>query len=222
MSLSTHLVRAGTLFVSLVLAATGASAAPTEVTITPPTGARFLSGQRFDLRVEGKGAGPFSATLALDGVPLTFTSGAQNTSTTDGITSAGYGGFNLRGFSLTSPGSHVLSVSFTDATGTQTTSSTIQIVRVGGGLGERGDVKNVVIMLGDGMGVAHRTAARLVKYGVTAGQPNGFLAMDEFPGTGLVTTHSLDSIVTDSAPGMACYSTGNHAKNGQEGVYPPA
>src|SRR4030095_1760835 len=63
-------------------------------------------------------------------------------------------------------------------------------------------------------------AARLVKYGVTAGRPNGFLAMDQFPGTGLITTHSLNSIVTDSAPGMACYTTGNHSKNGQEGVYP--
>jgi len=70
------------------------------------------------------------------------------------------------------------------------------------------------------MGVAHRTAARLVKYGVTAGRPDGFLAMDQFPGTGLVTTHSLNSIVTDSAPGMSCYTTGNHSKNGQEGVYP--
>jgi alkaline phosphatase len=75
-------------------------------------------------------------------------------------------------------------------------------------------------MLGDGMGVAHRTAARLVKYGVTGGQPDGWLNMDRFPGTGLVSTHSLNSIVTDSAPGMACYATGNHSNNGQEGVYP--
>jgi alkaline phosphatase len=59
-----------------------------------------------------------------------------------------------------------------------------------------------------------------VRYGATAGQPNGYLVIDRLPGTGLVTTHSLNSIVTDSAPGMACYSTGNHANNGQEGVYP--
>ena len=32
--------------------------------------------------------------------------------------------------------------------------------------------------------------------------------MDQFPGTGLITTHSLNSIVTDSAPGMACYVHG--------------
>jgi len=78
----------------------------------------------------------------------------------------------------------------------------------------------VIIMLGDGMGAAHRTAARLVRFGATNGDPNGYLAMDGFPGTGLVSTHSLNSIVTDSAPGMACYTTGNHAQNGQEGVYP--
>ena len=54
------------------------------------------------------------------------------------------------------------------------------------------------------MGVAHRTAARLVKYGVTAGQPNGCLEMDGSR-AGLVSTHSLNSIITDSAPGMACY-----------------
>src|SRR5262249_30134225 len=63
-------------------------------------------------------------------------------------------------------------------------------------------------------------AARIVEFGVTAGNPNGFLAMEQFPGTGLVTTHSLNSIVTDSAPGMGCYTTGNHSNNNQEGVYP--
>jgi len=81
-------------------------------------------------------------------------------------------------------------------------------------------VKNVIILLGDGMGVAHRTAGRIVKYGVSGGDPNGHLEMDALPGTGLVSTHSLNSVITDSAPGMACYSTGSHANNNQEGVYP--
>jgi len=35
--------------------------------LVPPDGARFLEHQRFDLRVEGKGTGPFWATLAVDG-----------------------------------------------------------------------------------------------------------------------------------------------------------
>lgn len=208
-------LRGGTLLACLSLAASPTTAAPT-IRLTPPDGARFLEGQQFDLRVEGRGTGPFFATLALDGTPLAFTSGVQNTTTTDGISSPGFGGFNLRGFSLTQRGHHTLTATFTDATGTAAAQSDIEIIEVGYG----GEIRNVIIMLGDGMGVAHRTAARLVKYGVTRGQPNGLLAMDTFPGTGLLTTHSLNSIITDSAPGMACYVTGSHAQNGQEGVYP--
>jgi alkaline phosphatase len=214
-SLLRHWIPAGILVASLSGLAAPVSAAPT-VRVTPPSGARFLEGQRFDLRVEGQGVGPFSATLTLDGFPIPFTSGVQNSLTTDGITSPGFGGFNRRGVWLPFRGHHTLKATFTDSTGTASATSDIEILDLGG----RGEIRNVIIMLGDGMGVAHRTAARLVKYGVTAGQPNGYLAMDRFPGTGLVNTHSLNSIITDSAPGMACYVTGNHAQNGQEGVYP--
>ena len=196
-------------------------AAPGNVSLVPPEGARFLVHQRFDIRVEGKGTGPYSAKLWIDGKPAPFTSGVQGTTTTDGISSPGWAGFNLRGSSLSHEGWHTLKAELTDATGTTTTTSRIQVIDPSkGGKGDRRLTKNIVILLGDGMGVAHRTAARLVRYGVTAGDPNGRLAMDQFPGTGLVSTHSLNSIITDSAPGMACYSTGNHANNGQEGVYP--
>src|SRR6185503_13581845 len=102
---------------SLVLMAALASAAPT-IRITPPSGARFPEGQKFDLRVEGQGVGPFSASLTVDGVPLSFSSGAQNTLATDGITLPGFGGFNRRGFSLRAAGPHTIEATFTDATGT--------------------------------------------------------------------------------------------------------
>jgi len=194
-----------------------AHAAPTNVSITPPDHTRLLAGQRFDLRVEGQGVGPFSATLAIDGVPVAFSSGVQNTTTTDGISSPGYGGFNRRGYATLACGTHTITASFTDATGTVQVSSQLEILRV---QGDREPVRNVIILLGDGMGVAHRTAARLVRYGVTGGDPDGYLAMDSFPATGLVSTASLNSIITDSAPGMAGYSTGTHSKNGQEGVFP--
>jgi alkaline phosphatase len=204
--------------VGLVLARAGtAQAAPTSVAIVPPNGARLLSGQRFDLRVEGKGTGPFSATLAIDGHAESFSSGAQNTLTTDDISSTGFGGFNLRGYSNLRPGVHTITASFSDSTGTVDVSSHFEITSASG---SRDPLRNVIIFLGDGMGAAHRTAARLVRYGVTAGDPNGFLKMDGFPATGMVTTHSLNSIITDSAPGMAGYSTGTHAQNGQEGVFP--
>jgi alkaline phosphatase len=200
---------------ALCLIAPFAAAKPT-IQITPPSGARFVSGQRFDLRVEGKGSGPFSATLKIDGLAVPFSSGVQNSLETDGISSPGYGGFNRRGYINIEPGTHKITATFKDATGTSSATSLFEVVDIGG----TGQVKNVIIMLGDGMGIAHRTAARLVRYGSTAGQPNGFLSMDKFPGTGFVTTASLNSIVTDSAPGMAGYVSGAHTQNGQEGVYP--
>ena len=64
---------------------------------------------------------------------------------------------------------------------------------------------------GDGKGQAK---------GAQQGKANGPLVMDTFPYTGIVMTHSLNSIVTDSAPGAACYSTGNKNNNNQEGVFP--
>jgi len=215
-------VNRATLVLASLLAPLGAAALPANVTITPPEGARFLVAQRVDLRVEGKGTAPYSATLKVDGVPVAFTSGAQGTAATDGITSSGWGGFNARGFSFAAAGVHELVATFTDSSGTVTVISRVTTIDPFADRGRAAGkpLKNVILMLGDGMGVAHRTAARLVRYGVTAGQPNGWLAMDTFPGTGLVTTHSLNSIITDSAPGMACYATGSHAYNGQEGVYP--
>ncbi len=209
-------------FVILTLAVVAgpALAAPSSVTVAPADGARVLVAQRFDLRVEGKGSGPFSATLAVDGVLMPFTSGAQNTLETDGITQAGFGGFNVRGFSSAMPGRHEIVATLTDASGTTTVRSHFDVIDPFAGRGGGKPLKNVILMLGDGMGVAHRTAARLVRYGVTGGQPDGWLAMDRLPGTGLVSTHSLNSIITDSAPGMACYASGSHASNNQEGVYP--
>ena len=215
-----------------------ALADPTSVAIFPPQGARFLPGQRFDIRVEGKGTAPYSASLSINGRPLHFTSGTADPVATDGISPAGWGGFNRRGYWLGKPGLYRLSASFKDGSGKAVTAeTTITVESLGNddGWGDDDDhddgrrgreqgrdrgIKNVIIFLGDGMGAAHRTAARIVSKGVTAGVPNGTLAMDTMPAVGLVHTHSLNSIVTDSAPGMGCYTTGNHSRNNQEGVWP--
>jgi len=141
-----------------------------------PAQARFLAGQRFDLRVEGQGTGAFSSSLKVDGAPVQFTSGAQGTTTTDGISSPGYGGFNTRAYSSKVQGVHTLEATFSDESGSVTVSSTFEIVDVGAG---RSPIRNLIVLLGDGMGVSHRTAARLVRYGSTAGDPNGYLAMDQ-------------------------------------------
>lgn len=80
--------------------------------------------------------------------------------------------------------------------------------------------KNVILLIGDGMGAAHRTAARVLSKGYTQGKANGTLAMDRLPFNGLLMTSSMDSLITDSAPGAHNYSTGNKTNNGMEGVFP--
>lgn len=80
--------------------------------------------------------------------------------------------------------------------------------------------KNVILLIGDGMGVALRTAARVLSKGYTQGKANGVMAMDRLPFNGLVMTSSMDSLITDSAPGAHSYATGNKTNNGMEGVFP--
>jgi alkaline phosphatase len=80
--------------------------------------------------------------------------------------------------------------------------------------------RNVIVLLGDGMGAAHRTAARLVSRGFRNGRAAGRLAMDTLDVTGMVMTGALNAVITDSSPGMASYATGQKASNNQEGVFP--
>ena len=81
-------------------------------------------------------------------------------------------------------------------------------------------VKNVILLLGDGMGIAVRTAARVLSRGYRQGKPDGRLSMDTMESTGLVMTSALNAFVTDSAPGMSSYVTGHKAANNMAGVYP--
>jgi len=71
------------------------------------------------------------------------------------------------------------------------------------------DVKNIILMIGDGMGLGQVNLARLE----AAGQ-DGLLHMETFPVTGLMRTHSANALVTDSAASgtaMACgIKTNNH------------
>jgi alkaline phosphatase len=71
-----------------------------------------------------------------------------------------------------------------------------------------GEAKNIIFFLGDGMGPAVVTGARLYKGGVTAQ-----LTMETFEHTARVKTYSNDAQVTDSAPSMAAYMTGVKMNN---------
>jgi alkaline phosphatase len=76
------------------------------------------------------------------------------------------------------------------------------------GQANTGTPTNVIFFLGDGMGMATMTAARIYAVG-----EDGELTMDTLPETAFVKTYSNDAQVTDSAPSMSAYMTGVKMNN---------
>lgn len=68
--------------------------------------------------------------------------------------------------------------------------------------------RNLILMIGDGMGVAQRTAARLITVG-----SEGRTEIDRLPGLCLVTTWSADAMTTDSAASATAYACGVKTNN---------
>jgi alkaline phosphatase len=78
--------------------------------------------------------------------------------------------------------------------------------------GKQPEVHSIVLMIGDGMGVAHITSLML---------DNGYdnpINMDRATGGGLVQTYSLNNRVTDSAASATAYATGHKTKNSRLSV----
>jgi alkaline phosphatase len=217
------------------------SAAPAVTRLTPPSTlfsnndpnppiiARFLPGQRFDLQATIKpdpGATITQAQFYVDGRPV---SGPMAFYAATAPAAAGSIIATRRAYSHFRSGIHQFSIRAVQ-NGSQVVEATgnFEIVGLdfgndfGWGRGDNGGrrARNIIILIGDGMGIAHRTAARLMLNGIRLGKANAPLAMDTFPNTSLIMTHSLNSIVTDSSPGAAIYSTGNKSNNNQQGVFP--
>ena len=73
--------------------------------------------------------------------------------------------------------------------------------------------KNIILLIGDGMGINQVTAYRIAK-----GGPNYISAFDKFPFSGLIKTHAVDTLITDSAASATAYSSGIKTVNGYLGV----
>lgn len=82
---------------------------------------------------------------------------------------------------------------------------------------EAPQAKNVILLIGDGMGLAQRQAARLV-----GGESREALVMDTLPYAGLVSTGCADpeAAVTDSAAAATALATGVKTINGAVSVDP--
>lgn len=70
--------------------------------------------------------------------------------------------------------------------------------------------KNIILMIGDGMGIAQIYA------GMTAN--HGILNLEKFTSVGFIKTHSADDFITDSGAGGTAIATGKKTYNGAIGV----
>jgi len=211
--------------------------AATRIRIMPPDGGVLAVGQRVDVRVEATSDGaepPRGLTVLINGKDVTGRNilaagaggerGAGGTGTDGTVRLAHRAGvappnttnFLMRDFSVAVPGPLVIEARTADGA----RASVRLTVERWQARGPAASARNIILLLGDGMGIAHRTAARLVSRGLHNGKANGRLAMDTLDVTGIVMTPSLNSAITDSSPGMAAYSTGQKGSNNQEGVFP--
>ena len=76
-------------------------------------------------------------------------------------------------------------------------------------------VKNIIIFIGDGMGMAQIAASSYKLFGTS-----DRLTMEKFPVTGFVQTHAADKLITDSASGATAFATGYKTNVGMVGVTP--
>ena len=77
------------------------------------------------------------------------------------------------------------------------------------------NVNSVIFLIGDGMGIAQITAARINFYGA-----DGRLNMEKMPVTGFMNTHAVNKLVTDSAASATAMATGYKTYNGRISMTP--
>jgi alkaline phosphatase len=221
-------------------AAVSAAGAATRIRIMPPDGGIVAVGQQFDIRVEAEAGSPAAdpprgLVVRVNGRDIT----ARNLLDPglDGERGAGGTGaarpelppgdraapafrhttnFLLRRYVVSAAGAVVIEARTADGAIAR---SQLTAADWSGGR-SRARARNIIVLLGDGMGIAHRTAARIVSRGLHNGKAAGRLAMDSLDVTGMVMTAALNAAITDSSPGMAAYSTGQKHNNNQEGVFP--
>ena len=78
-----------------------------------------------------------------------------------------------------------------------------------------GRVRNVILLIGDGMGLSEVTLARLVAGGAT-----GKLYMERFPVTGIVLNDAANALVTESAAAATALAGGMKTQKGMLGLAP--
>jgi alkaline phosphatase len=179
-------------------------------TVYPIDRAEILSGARFDFKVEFPGlVDPAAIKVTLNGEDHAQAFGKPATfiEREDGKEQSA---LILRDVVLSQPGTYQVLV--TDGRTRRELTWNVY------GTNAR-KAKNVILLIGDGMSLAHRVAARLLAKGISEGKARGKLAMDDMPHMSLVATAGSDSIITDSANSASAYATGHKSAVNAMGVY---
>lgn len=200
---------------AVLAATTMLSGAARAATVYPLDRATILAGSPFDFKVEFSGVVPSDAVkitvngkdgLAALGGAAAFV-GEEKDTAGKTLGSA----LIVRGAKIAVPGRYTLVAK----AGGETRSVIWEVY----GTAARPKARNVIFLLGDGLSVAHRTAARIMSKGMTEGKADGRLAMDDLDHMAFVGTSSTHSIATDSANTMSAYMTGHKSRVNALGVY---
>ncbi|MBP2559508.1 alkaline phosphatase [Neorhizobium galegae] len=201
------------IFAALVVSTALAGAAQA-ATVYPLDRATILTGSPFDFKVE------FSSVVKPEDVKITvngqdyktvlgkevqFVAEEKNKDKVLGSAVI------LRGLTIATAGDYKVEVS----AGSETKNVTWNVY----GTGAAPKAKNVIFFLGDGLSVAHRTAARIMSKGMTEGKANGRLNLDDIPPAAFIGTSATNAVATDSANTMSAYMTGHKTAVNAIGVY---
>jgi alkaline phosphatase len=184
--------------VSLVLAALLAAGPASAQTIYPLNRADILTGAKFDFKVEFPGAPAEADTkITIAGQTPAAYFGKDGTFIRNEV-GLDHSAFVIRDVAIKAPGAVAVEAS--------AGASTARVTWGAYATPAPRRARNVILFIGDGLTIAHRTAARIVMGGYTQGKATTKLAMDSFPNTAMIMTASLDTIITDSAPAAKAFA----------------
>jgi alkaline phosphatase len=179
--------------------------------VLPIDRAKFLAGQKFDMEVELRGASADEIKVLLNGKDAAaFFGSAPVVKKEEALSS-----FRIDGVAFPTPGA--VKVEVEAKSGEKTFKTSVDYTVVGP---EKKTAKNVILFIGDGMGLVSRQIARILSKGITQGKYNGLLEMELLKdGMALLNTSGYDSLVTDSANSASAYATGHKSVVNAMGVY---
>ncbi len=196
---------------TVALCAVAFSATCAAQTIFPLTRADILVGSRFDFKVEFAGvvdAAQIKVTINGQDYTKILGKSAELVAMEDGKEVSS---LLLRDATISKPGNYTI----TAGDGKTSASVNWSVYATP----SKPAAKNVILFIGDGFSIGHRTAARILSKGIEGGKYMQKLAMDDMPHMALLSTQGTDSIITDSANAAHAYTTGHKSCVNALGVY---